>query len=96
MAGPRTCFVITGNETRGGEVVYLRADGSWTTALDDAHPFSSKDEAAVRLSDVRIHEDVVTEPYVFEATNGDGRVTPRSARELLRSRGPSTRLRRPD
>ena len=38
----------------------------------------------------------VTEPYTFEASLSDGRVTPLSAREKLRAEGPSTRIRRPD
>ena len=96
MPGISSCYVVTGNLTQAGRVVYLRADETWATSLAEAHPFATEEEAEAVLARVRAHEEVVTEPYVFEAQLVDGMVRPTSAREILRSAGPSTRLRRPD
>lgn len=96
MAESRTCYVVTGSLTKEGGVAYLREDETWATTLDEAHPFPDKPQAEAVLARVRQAEDVITEPYVFEAALEDGRIRPLSAREILRSLGPSTRLRRPD
>ncbi|MBM4267726.1 MAG: DUF2849 domain-containing protein [Deltaproteobacteria bacterium] len=96
MSGISSCYVVTGNLTQAGSVVYLRADETWATSLAEAHPLPTEEEAEERLARVRVHEEIVTEPYVFEAELSDGAIRPKSAREILRSAGPSTRLRRPD
>ena len=90
------CYVITGSLTEEGSVAYLGRDGSWVRTLAQAHPFETKEEAEGRLAEVKVHQEVITEPYVFVADRGTNGPVPRSAREILRSRGPSTRLRRPD
>ena len=96
MSDTHSCYVVTGNDTQSGSVVYLRADETWSTTLGEAHPFATEAEAEERMARVRVHEEIVTEPYVFEAELGANGIRPVSARELLRSQGPSTRLRRPD
>jgi hypothetical protein len=41
-------------------------------------------------------ERVVCDPYFFEVRVQSEAIEPLSARELIRARGPSTRVRRPD
>ena len=96
MAEHPSRWVITGSRTDDGCVVYLCADGSWATTLEEAHPFGTKDEAEGRLAEVRPQESIVTEPYVFDVDTSNDQLQPRSAREQIRVAGPSTRLRRPD
>ena len=90
------CYIITGSLTLEGDVAYLREDGSWTGDLGESLLFGSKEEAQLRLAEIAAMEAVITEPYVFEAEKTDDGIRPISARETLRSAGPSTRLRRPD
>lgn len=90
------CFVITGNRTQEGSVVYLAADGSWAAKLQEAEAFADAAQADARLHIVAAAQAVVTEPYRFEAARTAEGILPISAREELRAQGPSTRLRRPD
>jgi MFS family permease len=90
------CFVITGSLTHEGTVVYLAADGSWAAKLQQAETFADAEQADTRLDIVKAAEAVVTEPYHFKAARTADGILPLSAREELRSQGPSTRLRRPD
>lgn len=90
------CYVITGSLTQEGCVAYLRADSSWATTIAEAHAFESEADADSRLAEVKKAESVITEPYVFEAEQAGDAIQPKSAREILRAGGPSTRLRRPD
>ncbi len=96
MPNVPSCFVITGSLTEEGTVAYLRADATWAPAIDDAHPFDTKEQAEAKLAAVKVAESVITEPYVFEAERSGDAIKPVSAREILRAEGPSTRLRRPD
>lgn len=90
------CYIITGSLTLEGDVAYLREDGSWTGTLGESRLFGTREEADGRLAEVAAMEATITEPYVFEAEKTDAGIRPLSAREALRSNGPSTRLRRPD
>lgn len=96
MSDQQTCYVITGNLTEEGSVAYLRADETWAPTLVEANAFESKDEAEAVLQRASAAESVVTEPYLFDADMTDAGIVPRSARERIRSEGPTTRLRRPD
>ena len=96
MPDSPTCHIVTGSLTREGEVAYLRADGTWASTLAESHPFKDRAQADARLAEVKVHEDVISEAYVFEAELSGDEIRPISAREILRANGPSTRLRRPD
>ncbi|MDG2303329.1 MAG: DUF2849 domain-containing protein [Candidatus Binatia bacterium] len=90
------CYVITGSLTDEGSVAYLRAGGTWATTLAEAHAFKSEQQAETKLAEVKVHESVITEPYIFAAERVGDAIKPVSAREILRAEGPSTRIRRPD
>jgi hypothetical protein len=96
MPNVPTCYVITGSLTDEGTVAYLRADSTWATTLAEAHAFESEEQAEAKLAEVKVHESVITEPYVFAAERAGDATKPISAREILRAEGPSTRIRRPD
>lgn len=93
---PTTCFVITGSLTEEGCVAYLKSDDTWATTIVEAHPFETEADAEAKLGAVKAAESVITEPYVFPAELDGSTIRPVSAREILRAKGPSTRLRRPD
>lgn len=88
--------MITGNRTDDGAVVYLAADGRWVTDLTDAHAIEGDEEVQTLIARAHTQERVVCDPYpISVAVEGD---TPRglSAREEIRSVGPSVSYRRPD
>jgi hypothetical protein len=89
-------FVITANTTDAGVPVYLRSDRTWSPALTDAHPVSDEGERDDLLSHAHTQEREVCDPYAFKVNVEDGAAVATTARERIRSLGPTTPLRRPD
>jgi hypothetical protein len=90
ITGP---VVVTANRVGDGVVVYRRADGGWTTALDDA-AIASNDAVARELIDAAVADDLrAVGPYVapVKLTPG-GHVRPGNLRELIRLGGPTIDL----
>jgi hypothetical protein len=91
----RTVFLITGNRLVDGQVLYLREDGTWSEAIDEAHAIA---DAAWR--DERVAWAQATFPlavtgiYAFSVgvTASGERVL--SARERLRALGGEATRRR--
>ena len=96
MSNRTNCHVVTGNLTSDGSVVYLDANRAWVPTLSQARAFDEKDSAEAELSSVAAQESIITDPYIFPAVHSGNGVEPASAREILRAKGPSTRIRRPD
>ena len=90
ITGP---VVVTANRVADGAVVYLRADGSWSTALDDA-VITSEIGAARDMIGVAIADDLrAVGPYIAPVKlTGDGEVRPGNLRELIRRAGPTITL----
>lgn len=89
-------FVVTANTTDAGVPVYLRADASWSGSLAEAHPIASEEERDALLARARVQERAVCDPYAFKVNVADGTAVATTARERIRSQGPTTPLRRPD
>jgi hypothetical protein len=89
--------VVTGGRTDDAAPIYRTAAGGWAVALGEAGFLTSKDEAEALAKQAAAKEQrTVCDPYVFPV-----RVTPEgvdalSARERIRSTGPTVRVRRPD
>jgi hypothetical protein len=90
ITGP---VVITANRVGDGAVVYRRADGGWTTDLDDAAVATNSDGAR-KLIDAANADDLrAVGPYVAPVkVNEGGRVRPGNLRELIRLSGPTIDL----
>jgi len=89
-------FVITANTTDAGAPVYLRSDRTWSAALTDAHAVGSEDERDDLLSHAQTQEHHVCDPYAFKVNVEGGAAVATTARERIRSQGPTSPLRRPD
>ncbi len=89
-------FVVTANTTDAGVPVYLRADRSWSSTLSDAHATADESERDDLLAFARSQEREVCDPYAFKVNLEGGAAVATTARERIRSQGPTTPLRRPD
>jgi hypothetical protein len=85
--------VITANRVGDGAVVYRRADGGWTTHLDDA-AIATSSSGARELIDAANADDLrAVGPYVAPVKLSDsGQVRPGNLRELIRLSGPTIDL----
>jgi hypothetical protein len=97
VAQKPTHFVVTGGRTDDAAPVYRTADGGWTLALSDAGFIASKEEAEALAKQAGAREQrAVCDPYVFPVRVTAEGVDALSARERIRSTGPTVRVRRPD
>jgi hypothetical protein len=97
VAQKPTHFVVTGGRTDDGAPVYRAADGRWTVALSEAAFLASKEAAEAVAKQAGAQEQRgVCDPYVFPVRVTAGDVDALSARERIRSTGPTVRVRRPD
>ena len=96
MAEDNELYVVSAFYTDDGAAAYLQADGTWTGDLQKAKPVdaSKRDE----WIDIKARDDqrAVCDPYGFKVEVKDGVIDPLSARETIRAKGPTTRVRRPD
>jgi hypothetical protein len=97
MATPKgTHFVLSANLIGSGAPCYRRADGSWSTDLQEAHPAADAAERDAMLAAAKGEEKVVCDPYFFDVRLVDGSIDPLTAREAIRAKGPTVAYRRPD
>ena len=81
--------VITGNDLRSGLVVYLAADGGWTTALAEGRVLADEAEAATLLTQAAATAARrVVAPYLIDVVSEDGVLRPARFREAIRAAGP--------
>jgi Protein of unknown function (DUF2849) len=90
ITGP---VVVTANRVGDGAVVYRRADGGWTTHLDDA-AIATDPAGAGKLIDAAAADAVrAIGPYVAPVKLAPGgAVRPGNLRELIRLGGPTIEL----
>jgi hypothetical protein len=90
ITGP---VVVTANRVGDGAVVYRRADGGWTTHLDDA-AVATDAGGARHLMDAATADDLrAIGPYVAPVKLGSaGEVRPGNLREFIRLGGPTIEL----
>jgi hypothetical protein len=91
-----THFVISAQFLGTGAPAYLTAGGAWSGELQSAAPVLTDAERDHLLEQAARQERVVCDPYFFEVRVRSQTIDPLSARERIRARGPSTRIRRPD
>ncbi|MEY4578770.1 MAG: hypothetical protein RL701_3473 [Pseudomonadota bacterium] len=82
-------WIVTANFTADGAVAYLKADRSFSGNLSEAEVFPGKDEAeAARQVSLRA-EAIVTDPYLTEVADTGATLDVLTARERIRSQGPT-------
>lgn len=88
-----TLWMITANDLRQGNVVYLASDGSWVNSIEDAQQFSDNASAEARLPQATAQQLKVIDPYLIEVTRTDnGDIYPVHFREQFRISGPTHKL----
>jgi hypothetical protein len=90
ITGP---VVVTANRTADGIVVYLRADGAWTTMLGEA-AVTTEAARARELLGVGLADDLrAVGPYIAPVKLAhDGGIEPGNLRERIRVEGPTIAL----
>jgi hypothetical protein len=90
ITGP---IVVTANRVGDGAVIYRRADGGWTTRLNEA-AVTAEAATARELVQAAIADDLrAVGPYIAPVTlTRDGGVRPGNLREQIRFAGPTIDL----
>jgi hypothetical protein len=89
MKGRFTPKVVTGNDLRLGDVVYLTADDTWTRHHHEAELIEDEAHAQMRLLHGAAQKLVVVGVYLADAKAGPNGPEPTHFREAFRTRGPS-------
>jgi hypothetical protein len=90
ITGP---VVVTANRVGDGAVVYRRADGGWTTRIDDAAIATNAPGARALIEAAAADDLRAVGPYVAPVKLAPGgHVRPGNLRELIRLGGPTIDL----
>jgi hypothetical protein len=89
MKGRFTPKVVTANDLRQGDVVYLTADDRWTRHHHEAELIEDEAHAQMRLLHGAAQKLVVVGVYLADAKAGAQGPEPVHFREAFRTRGPS-------
>lgn len=84
-------WIVTANYTVDGAVGYFTAARGFSRQVSDAVIFATKDEAEVARQEALKAEAVVADPYLMEVVETEGKLDLMSARERIRSLGPTVR-----
>ena len=81
--------VVTANDLREGDVVYLTADDRWSALHHEAELIEDEAHAQMRLLYAAALKLLVVGPYLADARLGRNGPEPTHFREEFRTRGPS-------
>ena len=81
--------VVTANDLRLGDVVYLAADDRWTRLHHEAELIDDEAHAQLRLLHAAAQKLIVVGAYLADAKAGPNGPEPVHFRETFRTRGPS-------
>jgi hypothetical protein len=85
--------VMTANRLGDGIAVFLTRNGSWSERIDDA-VLAVEPQAAAALEargNEAVAANLVTGPYLFDATRESGSIRASHIRERIRTLGPTVR-----
>ena len=89
MSRKFTPKIVTANDLRAGDVVYLTASDDWSRHHHEAEFLEDEAIAELRLLRALGQGDIVVGPYLAEARQGTQGPEPVHFREAFRTRGPS-------
>jgi exonuclease III len=89
MARPFTPKVITANDLLEGDVIYFKADNSWSRDLAEAELIVDEAEAQLRLLEAEKQNIKIVGAYLADAKAGENGPEPVHFREDFRRKGPS-------
>ena len=81
--------VVTGNDLRAGDVIYLTADDRWSRLHHEAELIEDEARAETRLAEAAKQSLTVVGAYLADAQMGPDGPEPVHFREAFRTRGPS-------
>lgn len=85
---PEQAKAVTGWETITGDVIWMRADGTWTKTITEIGAFTGE-AAEAALAAAEAEQAYVTDPYFMQVTE-DGKIDGRETlREQIRATGPT-------
>ena len=96
MVDNEELVVVTARFLADGAPAYLTQGGSWTRALQEAAPRPLAVGEAEAAERAKNEQRIVADPYTFKVEVRNGFIDALSARERIRSTGPTVRMRRPD
>ena len=89
--------VVTAHFLVDGSPAYLKADGSWTRAFQESAVLPKERGEAEASTRAKTEQPVVADPYTFPVKVKEGGfIDALTARERIRSTGPTVQIRRPD
>lgn len=89
MSRKFTPKIITANDLREGDVIYLTVDDRWTRDLSEAELLDDEAHAEIRLIEASRQHDIVVGAYLADARKGPNGPEPVHFREAFRAKGPS-------
>lgn len=89
MSRRYTPQVVTANDLRLGDVVYLTADDRWTRHHNEAELIEDEAHAQMRLLHAAAQKLTIVGAYLADARPGPNGPEPIHFREAFRTRGPS-------
>lgn len=89
MKGRFTPKIVTANDLRLGDVVYLTADDRWSRLHREAELIEDEAHAQMRLLHAAAQKRLVVGAYLADARTGVHGPEPVHFREAFRTRGPS-------
>lgn len=89
MSRPFTPKILTANALLAGDVVYLTAQGTWSSRLEDAVLVQDQASAEHHLSAAQNQPDQIVGAYLMDAQAGPNGPEPLHFREDFRRTGPS-------
>lgn len=96
MVESNELVVVTARFLADGAPAYLTAQGTWSRSLQEAKPLPTSDGEAEAKQRGDREQRIVADPYTFKVVVKEGFIDALSARERIRSTGPTVRIRRPD
>jgi hypothetical protein len=88
MKGRFTPKIVTANDLRLGDVVYLTADDRWSRLHREAELIEDEAHAQMRLLHAAAQKLIVVGAYLADAKSGPDGPEPVHFREAFRTRGP--------
>jgi len=89
MSRSYTPKIVTANDLRLGDVVYLTQSGQWSRLHNEAALYSAEDAAHAALASAAAQSLIVVGAYLADAKAGPHGPEPVHFREAFRMRGPS-------
>ena len=97
MAEAADTVVVTAHFLADGTPAYLKSDGTWTRALQEAAVLPADKGELEATTRSKTEQPIIADAYTFPVSVKEGGfIDALSARERIRSTGPTVRIRRPD